>query len=213
MKRSLDACLPIILEAIDAQAKDIDVSQIASVATIASESEEIGRIIQEIYEQIGKEGMIELSTSSLPTTYYELTEGVRLRNAGFLGSYSCTDGKGERAEYANPHILITKEKITSIAQVEPLYIELSKKGINTLVIFADEVELPVASVLAMNHMQGKFRTHIIKQPTLWKDLIVEDFAKITGATIIDSANGKTFKSLTMDDLGTCEKLVTTVAVS
>lgn len=209
IKRSLDAALPHVLDSIEKQKKEITVKEVASVATIASENEEIGRILQEIYQQIGRDGIVELDNSNLPTTYYEITEGVRLRNAGFLGDYSCTDGKGERAVYENPYVLISKEKITSVDQVENIYKELSAKGINSIVIFADEVELPVATRLAVTHMQGKFKTHIIKQPTLWKNFIVEDFAKVTGATVVDPANGKTFKNLTIDDLGRCEKIVTT----
>lgn len=207
IKRSLDECLPLILKAIDDQTKPISVDEIKSVATISSENEQIGTLIQEIYQKIGKEGIIEVDHSNLPETFYEIVDGVRLRNAGFFGPYSQTE-EG-RAVYKNPKILISKDKITTVDQVEPLVGALKEKGINELVIYCDDIDMSVASRLALTHIQGVFKTLIIKSPTLWKDWLFEDFAKMTGATIIDAKQGKTFKNLTMEDLGTCVKIVST----
>lgn len=207
IKRSLDECVPILMEALDRQKKEITIADVKSVATISSESEEIGRLLQEIYEKIGKEGIVEIDNSNLPETFYEITEGVKLRNAGYFGAYSTTEqGK---AVYKNPSILISKEKITSTDQLEPIMVKMSQAGKNELVIYCEDIDMSVASKLAYTHLTGGFKTLLIKSPTLWKDWLFEDFAKITGATAVDLKEGKTFLSLELSDLGTCDKIVTT----
>lgn len=207
LKRQLDEALPRIIAAIDSQKTVITTEDIQAVAMTASGDEEISHIFNDIYKEIGKDGIIELDNSNLPTTHYEFTEGVRLRNAGWLGAYSSTEpGK---AVYKNPKILISKEKITTVEQLEPLVRKLSEGGVNELVIYCDEIDVSVASRLALTHINGGFKTLIIPSPTLWKDWLFEDTAALTGATPVDYANGKTFKNLAMSDLGTCDKIITT----
>ncbi len=207
IKRSLDECVPLICKAIDDQKKNISVDEIKAVATISSESESIGAMLQEIYQKIGKDGIVEVDHSNLPETFYEVTEGVRLRGAKYFGEYSLTEvGK---AVYKNPKILITKDKITSVDQLESIMRQLVAGGKNELVIYCDDIDMSVAARLALTHLQGGFKTLLIKAPVLWKDWLFEDFAKITGATVVNSKEGKTFKNLAIEDLGTCEKIITT----
>lgn len=207
ISKSLKDCIPIIFKSIDAQKKEITVDDVKSVATISSENEEIGAMLQEIYQKIGKDGIVEIDHSNLPETFYEIIEGVRLRNAVPFGDYSNTESG--KAVYKNPKILISKEKITDTNQIEPIFLALKSEGINELVIYCEDIDIPIASQLAYTHMTGKFKTLIIKSPTLWKDWLFEDFAKITGATPIDPKEGKTFKNVLLSDLGTCEKIIAT----
>lgn len=207
IKRSLDECLPLIEASIDAQKKEITVNEVGQVATISSESEELGALIQEAYQTIGKDGIIELDNSNLTTTHIEYSDGVRLRFAGYFGQYSCTEAG--KAVYKNPKILISKEKITSVDQIENIFKNLSNQNINELILYVEDIDMSVASRLALTHLQGGFKTLIIKAPTLWKDWLFEDFALLTGATPIDFSNGKTFKNFTFSDLGTCEKIIST----
>lgn len=207
IKRSLDACLPIILESLEKQKKEITPDEIGKVATIAAEDEKMGALLQEIYQKIGKDGIIELDNSNLPTSFYDIADGIRLRNAGYFGAYSTTEpGK---AVYKKPYILISKDKIQSVDEVEPILAAISQVGKNELVIFCDDIDMSVASRLAQTHLMGGFKTLIIKAPTLWKDIITEDFAKITGATVISMGEGVSFKTMSMDHLGTCDKIITT----
>lgn len=217
IKRSLDECLPIILKSIDDQTKQITPKEVGQVATISSEDEKMGALFQEIYEKIGKDGIVDLDNSGLPDTFYEITEGVRLRGCGFTYPYMANDGKGKVATYLVPKVLITKQKITSMGDIVKLIRALQSQSVNELVIFCDEIDPSVSSALAYLHHgttpQGTaldtFRILIIKAPTLWKDWLFEDFAKITGATIIDPSQGTSFKTLGMHHLGTCDKIVTT----
>lgn len=207
IKRSIDECLPIIIESLNKGKRNITVEEVKAVATIAAESEEIGNLLQEIYREIGVGGIVEIDNSNLPETFYEVTEGVRLHGAKLFGLYSTTEpGK---AIYKNPKILISKDKITSVDQLEPILISLSQAGINELVIYCEDIDMSVASRLAMTHMQGGFKTLLIKAPVLWKDWIYEDFAAITGAIPIDSKEGRTFKNFILGHLGTCSKIIST----
>lgn len=207
LKRSLDECLPIIYNALDLQKKDITVEQVGKIALTSSGNEELSNVLQNIYKDVGKEGIVEIDNSNLPETFYELVEGMRFRGAGYLGAYSTTEpGK---AVYLNPKILVCKEKITSVNQIEPIVNSLAQKGVHELVIYCDEIDVAVASRLALTHLQGGFKTLIINSPTLFKDWLFEDMCVVTGATAVSNTEGKTFKTLSMNDLGTCDKIITT----
>lgn len=214
IKRSLEACLPIILESIDKQKRPITPDEVGIVATNSSENEYIGSLFQEIYQKIGKDGMVEIDNSNLPETFYEITEGVRLRNMGFTYPYMANDEKGQSSTYLVPKVLITKQKISNIQDIDPILKALSAKSINELVIMCEDIDPTVSGILAYRHAgytpQGQqvspFKVLVLKAPILWKDWIYEDFAKITGANIIDPALGKTLKNLKFEDLGTCDKI-------
>jgi len=205
-KRELDECIPLVEKEIDKQKRDITIDEVGKVATISSESEEIGNTIQQIYKEIGKNGIIELDNSNLSDTFYEIVDGVRIK-AGYFGEYSCTEqGK---AVYKNPQVLISKEKVSTIDEIEPIIKKLIAEGKSELVLYCEDIDVGVASRLALTHMNGKFKTHLIKAPTLWKDWIYEDLSHLLGATPVDYSNGKTFKTLQLEDLGTCDKLIST----
>lgn len=217
IKRSLDECLPIIIKSIEAQTKPIEPENVGTIATIASENPELGKIFQEIYTQIGKDGIVELDNSNLPDTSYEITEGVKLLGCGFSYPYMANEDKGRKAVYEYPYVLITKQKIQHLTQIDPLLKAIKKQGRNELVIFCNDIDVSVSQSLAYLHIQGTqepdgsmfmFKTLVIKAPVLWKDWLFDDFAKITGATIIDPAQGTTLKVLQLHQLGTCEKVIT-----
>ncbi len=216
IKRSLDECLPIILKFIDEQTKQIRTDEVGKIAAVASESEELGRIFGEIYNKIGKDGIVELDTSGLPQTTYDITEGVKLLGCGFHYPYMANEDKGRQAVYENPYVLITKQKIGNIKELDGVLKMLVRQQRNELVVFCDEIDLAVSQALAFIHTKGiekegqqiLFKTLVIKAPTLWKDWIYEDFAKITGATIIDGVTNS-LKNIQLHQLGSCEKVVST----
>lgn len=208
IRNSLNKCLPIIFDSLEAQKKEITPDNVKQVAETSSNDPELADTLQEIYKIVGKDGIVELDNSGLPETFYDIVEGVRFRGSGYFGAYSTTEvGK---AVYKNPHILISKEKIVSTDQIQPIFEALASRGINSLVLYVDEIDMSVASRLALTHLQGGFKTLIIKAPTLFKDWYFDDMAKITGATPIDKAEGVTFKSFNMNHLGTCDNIITTV---
>lgn len=207
LKRQMDECLPLIEASLDAQKRTITVDEVEAVATVSAEDPAMGRTLQEIYQKIGKDGIVELDVSGMFETTYELKEGVRLRNAGYLSPYMATEGA--KAIYKQPHILITRQRIATLQDIDPLFAELSGKGITELVMFAEDIDASVVAALAFTHTRGIFKTLIIRPPMLWKDWLFEDFAAITGATIVEPTSGVTLKDVRASHLGTCEKLITT----
>lgn len=228
IKRSLEDCIPLIKENILTQSKGITENEVGKIASIASENEKLGAIFQEIYQKIGPEGVIELDNSGLPETSYEITEGVKLLGCKYMYPYMCNADNGRTVEYKNPKILITKQKIALMSQLDPIIKTLLRSGINNMVVFCDEIELQVSQTLAYLAKQGveasqyglphelghvMFETLVIKAPTLWKDWLFEDFAKITGATVINPAEGTMLKTLKLEHLGTCDKIITNKEVT
>lgn len=208
IKRSLEECLPLVLESLDKQTKDVSVDDIGAVATISTENEKIGALLQEIYKDIGKDGIIEVDSSRTFDTYWTRKEGIKLRGCGYFAPYMPNDGN--KAVYSKPKILIVRQKLSTVQDLNPLLEKLQQEGISELVIFCEDIELELAGFLALTHQKAIFKTLIIKSPKLWKDWLFEDFAAITGANIVSPATGITLKTVEIKDLGTCDKIITTL---
>lgn len=206
LKKEIDSCLPILLDSIDSQKRDITVDEVEKVASIAAENRITGQKIGEIYQHIGKDGIIEVEPSHIPETFYELIEGRRMRGTKVMWGHF----QDEVASFTNPRILICKDKIISTNQLDGehgIITKLAAQGIYELVIYCEDIELSVVSSLAKSHVKGKFKTLVIKAPMLFKTWFYEDLAKITGANAVDSTKGVTFKSVNIEDLGTCNRIV------
>ncbi len=208
IKQSLDETLPIIEKGIAEQTRQITVGDIPIVAEIAGESKELARVLGDIYKTIGKEGIIHMEGSGTYETTYSLIEGVRFIDTGYLSPYMATEGK--KAIYSKPTILVTKNKINHIKDIDPILQALIQRGDKALVIFTDDMDSNVARALIELQKNDKRSINIliIKAPTLWKTYVFEDFAKCTGATIIEDASGTSLGSkFRLDWLGTCETLI------
>lgn len=208
IKQSLDECLPLIEKSIADQTTQITVEDIPAVAEIAGESKELAQTLGEIYRVIGKDGIIHLEGSGTYKTDYSLIEGVRFGDTGYLSPYMCTEGK--KAVYQNPTILVTKNKINHVKDIDPILQALIARGDKTLVIFTDDMDSGVARILIelQKNEQRSINILIIKAPILWKSYVFEDFAKITGSTIIEDASGTSLgNKFRLDWLGTCDTLI------
>jgi chaperonin GroEL len=212
IKKSLDELLPIIEQKINDKKTAISEEK---VATIAGESETLGKLLGEIYKKIGSSGIIHLEGSGTFNTSYIYIDGVRFDGAGYLSPYlvhdtsALQDGRKEiRAVYENPAILVTKRKINYPHEINPLLDELMKQGKKDLVIFTDDMDSGVASMLVNLHREKTMNILIIKAPVLWKGYVFEDFAKCVGAIIVEDSTGITFKNLSLSHLGTCGKIIT-----
>jgi len=214
IKHSLDECLPIIEKSIDENKKTITEKEVEDVATVAGESVELGKTLAEIYGLIGRDGIIHLEGSGTYDTSYNFIEGVRFFDTGYLSPFMVHDeravkeGRKEtRAVYENPTILVTKRKISTLNDINPLLEALERQNKKDLVIFTDDMDSGVASLMVKAHKEHVFNILIIKAPVLWKPEVFEDFAKVTGSTIVEDASGITFKNLQLSHLGTCGKII------
>lgn len=213
LKRSFDELIPLIEQKIDEQRQTITEDGIEKVATIAGESKEIGTLLGEIYRRIGKDGIIIPESSSTYQTSCSFIEGVRFVDTGYLSPYmvhdeqAVKDGQKEtKALYENPTILVTKKKISHLNDINPLLERLTDQGKKDLIIFTDDMDSGVASILVKAHKDKIMNILIIKAPTLWKGIVFEDFAKVTSSTIVEDASGINFKNLKLEHLGTCGKI-------
>lgn len=225
VKKSLDACIPLIEQSIKEQTTMIsadDFDRVKQVATISGEDEKIGELLAEIYGKIGANGIIkpEYMLGKEQDTYEE-TQGVRFEyRTGLLSDSMVHDEqaikenrKENRAVYQNPMILVTAKKLTSFKEIDPI-VKLAYQKEKDLVIFADDMDSQVATLLIQAHRTRKEnamapipRITVIKAPVIYKDYIFEDFAMCVGATVVSDASGVTFKTVKESDLGTCDEII------
>jgi chaperonin GroEL len=217
LKKELDALIPFIESEIDKQTKQIDINEVDAVATTASENPEIGKLLQEIYQQIGRNGIIQYEGGSTYESSYRIMDGICFDMACMLSPYMIHNDKN-KAIYEKPLILVTKKKIVKKAELNRVLkaVEVDKK--KDLVIFAKDMDSFVVSELTDIHSKngtydnyGNFHPLnilIIKVPSLWSDYYFEDFAKCTGSTIIEDASGINFDNIKLEHLGTCDKITT-----
>lgn len=205
LKRELDALIPVIEAEIDKQTKQIELNEVEQVATTASENPEIGKLLQEIYLQIGKNGIIQPEGSGTFETSYRIIDGVRFDMTGYLSNAFANDK--DKAVYEKPLILFTKKKITTDDDINPILTEmLSMEEKRPLIIFTQDMDSSIASMLVDLHKSKRLEICIIKAPTLWQNYVFEDFAKCVGATIVEDATGLTLKNIPLSALGTCDKI-------
>lgn len=222
LKKQLDECLPIIEKSIAEQTKQITVEDIPKVAYIAGEDRELADTLGEIYKYIGKEGIISLESSGTYETTYNFIEGVRFQDTGYLSPYMVHDEesrkegrKESKAIYEKPVILVTKRKIANKKEANKLLMALYQQNIKNLVIFTDDMDSDVAAAMVNHHLATKMGADlqfpmnilIIKAPILWKNYVFEDFAKITGATIVEDSTGVNWGNLEIKHFGACDKII------
>jgi chaperonin GroEL len=216
IKRSLDECLPVIEASLRDQSKPVTVDDIPMVARIAGESEILATTLGDIYKTIGADGIVEIEPSGTYDTSFSLVDGVRFVRTGYLSPWMVHDedaskrgAKETRAVYEKPAVLVTKRKITHINEINPILGALQAQNKNTLVIFCDDMDSNVAALLVELHKSKTFNVTIVKAPTIYKGYVFDDFAKVTGATVVEDTNGVTFKNFKLDYLGTCSKIIVT----
>lgn len=213
IKRSLEACIPLIEQSINAQKREITVDEVGAVAAISAEDEKIGAMIQEIYQQIGKEGIIHWDISKDFEDHYTIGKGITINWAGMVSPYMADLSENGQflptAKWNNVHVLLTRQKITSAADFGTLFEAMFNKDIKEIVVFCDEYEPNIVADLIRTRAVRGFKTLLVKMPQIWKDQWYEDLAKATGATIIDPNAGTSFKLMNMTHLGKVEHITVT----
>lgn len=206
IKRSLEECIPLIEESIKKQTRQItSPSQIEQVATISSEDPEIGKRIAEIYQQIGNSGIIHWDISKTAEDSYQIGTGITVEGATYYSPYMCDAAEtGQNTNYirlANPHILVVKQKITSVSDFSRIGAELNGKEVKDLIVFAEDADPLIVPDLLKTRLMRGFRIVIVKMPVIWRDQWYEDLCKATGAKFIDSSAGVYLKDATMEHVG------------
>jgi chaperonin GroEL len=206
IKRSLENCVQRIEDSVNSMKREITVDDVGRVAEISAEDQQIGNTIQEIYQQIGKDGIIYWDISKTTEDRYTIGTGITIEDSGFASPYMCDidEKSGQLLNVARmkaPRVLLTKQKITTAGDFEGLFKSLDAKGVKEVVIFCDEFEPTIIPQLLQTRVVRGFKTLLVKMPTLWKDHWYIDVAKATGAIVIDPIAGLMHKDIKEEHLG------------
>ena len=186
-----------------------DKESIAQVAAISAADEEIGKLIAEAMEKVGKDGVISVEESKSMGTSLEVVEGMQF-DRGYLSPYMVSDTETMTANLDDPYLLITDKKITNIQDILPLLEKVVQQG-KALLIIAEEVEGEALATLVVNKIRGTFNCVAVKAPGFGdrRKAMLDDIATLTGATVISEEKGMTLEGATLDDLGTAHKVTVT----
>ena len=179
---------------------------IAQVASISAADEEIGHLIAEAMEKVGKDGVITVEESRSMGTSLDVVEGMQF-DRGYVSPYMVTDNEKMVAELDNPYILITDKKITNIQEILPLLEQVLQQS-KPLLIIAEDLEGEALATLVLNKLRGTLNVVSVKAPGYGdrRKEMLEDIAILTGGSVISADLGQEIKDATIEDLGSCAKV-------
>jgi chaperonin GroEL len=206
VKRSLEGCIPIIEKKLGEQAKEISVDDVWKVASISAEDEEIGKRIGEIYQKIGKDGIIQWEAGKTPEDSYEIGVGLKMEDSGFVSPYlnDIDVSSGQilnEAKAKNVPVILVREKIASGSAFNQIFQELYDNGDRDVLLFCDQVTPEAVGSFIQTRAQRGFRVILVKMPTLWGEEWWEDISQASGAKIISQQTGMGIISLQYEDVG------------
>jgi len=208
LKRGIDKAVIQIVENLHKQSKAISNSQeIAQVATIsANNDEEIGKMIADAMDKVGKDGVITVEEAKGTETEVKTVEGMQF-DRGYLSPYFVTDTEKMVAELENPYILIHDKKISAMKDLLPVLEAVSQTG-KPLLIISEDVDGEALATLVVNKIRGALRVAAVKAPGFGdrRKAMLEDIAILTGGTVISEERGYKLENATLDYLGTAEKI-------
>ena len=185
-------------------------SQVAEVATISAGDSEIGNLIADVIEKVGKDGVVTVEEGQSLQLESEVVEGFTF-DKGFISALMVTDPNRMEAVYDKPAIVITDKKISSVQEFLPLLEKLAQAGKKDLVIIAEEVEGEVLGTLVLNKLKGVLNTVAIKAPGFGdkKKDTLQDIAVLTGGVVISEEQGMNFENVDLDVIGSARKIIVT----
>jgi chaperonin GroEL len=210
LRKGLEAAAQDVLSKLEGMREDIagKKSRIAEVATISAGDKEIGDLIAEVMDKVGRDGVVTVEEGQSLQLESEVVEGFTF-DRGYVSPYMVTDTARMEAVYDKPAILITDKKISSIQEFLPVLEKLAQSGKKDLVIVAEDVEGEALGTLILNRLKGVFNTVAIKAPAFGdrRKEILEDLAVLTGATVITEDRGITFENAELSMIGSARKVI------
>jgi len=184
--------------------------EIAQVATISAEDAEMGNLIAEVIDEVGKDGVVTVEESKTFGLSKEMVKGMQF-DKGYVSPYMVTNAEKMEAILEDAPILITDRKIASIQEILPILEQVAKGGRKDLVIIADEIEGDALATLVVNKLRGVLNVLAIKAPGFGdrRKEMLEDIAVVTGGTVVSEDRGMTLEKVTLDNLGKARRVVAT----
>ncbi|MBI5052091.1 MAG: chaperonin GroEL [Chloroflexi bacterium] len=211
IKRGIEKATEAAVESIRKQAQKIEgKDEIASVAAISAADQNIGNLIAEVMDKVGKDGVITVEESKALEFETEYVDGMQF-DRGYISPYFITVPEAMEAVINDPYILIYDKKVSAAADIVPILEKLVQIGKRDLVIIAEDVDGEALATLVLNKLRGMLNVLAIKAPGFGdrRKAMLQDIAVLTGGTVITEELGKKLESTTVADLGRAKKVVAT----
>ncbi|MGD8603819.1 MAG: chaperonin GroEL [Anaerolineales bacterium] len=211
LKRGIEAAAKAVSDAITEMSIDVTTKEeIASVAAISAQDPEIGELIAEVMDKVGKDGVITVEESRGLEFEKEYVEGMQF-DRGYISPYFVTDSENMEAVIEEPYILIHDKKISAATDIVPILEKLIQIGKRELVIIAEDIDGEALATLVLNKLRGMLNVVAVKAPGFGdrRKAMLQDIAILTGGTVITEELGRKLESVTVNDLGKAGKVVVT----
>jgi chaperonin GroEL len=210
LKRGIEKAVDVVATELLNQAKEVETKeQIAATASISAADNQIGELIAEAMDKVGKEGVITVEESNTFGLELELTEGMRF-DKGYISAYFVTDAERMEAVLEDAYVLIANSKVSAVKDLLPLLEKVIQSG-KPLLIISEDVDGEALSTLVVNKIRGTFRSVAVKAPGFGdrRKAMLQDIAILTGGQVISEEVGLKLENTTLDLLGRARKVVIT----
>ncbi len=212
LRKGLETAATDVIAKLEGMKEDIagKKTRVAEVATISAGDAEIGQLIADVMDKVGKDGIVTVEAGQGLHLEQEVVEGFTF-DRGFVSPYMVTDATRMEAVYSKPAVVVTDKKITSIQEFLPLLEKLAAAGKKDLVLICEDVEGEALGTLVLNKLKGVFNCVAVKAPAFGdrrKD-VLQDIAILTGAEVISEDKGHTFENVELDVVGSARKVIVT----
>ncbi len=209
LRRGMEKGAKSAIDALKKNAKPVSgKEEIAQVASISADNVEVGELIAEVMDMVGREGVITVEEGQSIGLEKEVVEGMQF-DQGYVSPYMATDSTRMEAVLEDPYILITDKKISAAAEIVPVLEKVVQSGSKELVIIADDIDGEALATIVLNKLRGVFSALCIKAPGYGdrkKDML-SDLAVLTGATVVSDETGTKLDSVELDTLGRARRIV------
>jgi chaperonin GroEL len=209
LKRGINKGVTALAEAIKGQAITITTrEEIAAVAAISAQDQEIGTLIAEVMDKVGKDGVITVEEAKGLAFETEYVEGMQF-DRGYISPYFITNQESMEAQLSSPYILITEKKISAASDIVPILEKLVQLGKRDIVIIAEDVDGEALATLVLNKLRGMFNCLAVKAPGFGdrRKAMLQDIAVLTGGSVISDELGRKLESAQISDLGQADKVL------
>ncbi len=210
LRKGLEAAAHEVISKLGSMSEDIkgNKKRVAEVATISAGDSEIGELIADVIDKVGKDGVVTVEEGQGLNLESEVVEGFTI-DRGFVSPYFVTDANRMEAVYEKPAIVLTDKKISSVQDFLPMLEKLAQAGKKDLVLIAEDVEGEALATLVLNKLKGVFNTVAIKAPAFGdrRKEILQDIAILTGAQVISEEQGHSFENADLSFVGTARKVI------
>ncbi len=215
VKRGIEKATKVVVQALRDMSLDVKGrEEIAHVAAISAADTEIGELIAEVMDKVGKDGVITVEEGKGLGFEKEYVEGMQL-DRGYISPYFITDPERQEAVLEEPYLLITDKKISAATDIVPVLEKLAQVGKREIVLIAEDVDGEALATLVLNRLRGVFNALAIKAPGFGdrRKAMLQDIAVLSGGTLITEEVGRKLETATVNDLGRAGKIISTKDVT